>query len=70
MSEGTRIVDYGKDIAELAQVVKALQMQVNSLQQRLEDQGTLYGGAVAYTTQINAYSDKQVPKGSKTQFNF
>lgn len=52
----TRVVDYSKDIADLRAVVVALQQQVSTLQgsvasltKRLEDNGTLYGGAVAYS---------------------
>ena len=59
MGEGTRVVDYGKDITDLRAVVKALQVQVAMLQKRLEDNGTLYGGAVAY-------SDKFVKTTYKT----
>lgn len=57
MGEGTRLVDYGKDIADLRAVVVALQKQVTALsshvealQKWLEMNGTLYGGAVAYST--------------------
>ena len=53
----TREVDYGRDIADLAGVVTQLQhevvklsMLVSQLRKQLEDQGTLYGGAVAYST--------------------
>lgn len=56
MGEGTRVVEYGKDIADLRKFVVALQSQVNNLegqverlQKRLEENGTLYGGAVAYS---------------------
>lgn len=71
MGEGTRVVDYGRDIADLRKFVVALQGQVNNLegqverlQKRLEDSGALYGGTIAYGTQ-------QVPvDGFKTKFNY
>lgn len=59
MDNKTRCVDYGRDIAELANVVQKLSYEVVSLstivealRRQLELQGTLYGGAVAYTVAI------------------
>jgi hypothetical protein len=45
---GCRVVDYGRDIADLAQIVSALQRQVAMLHKRIDDIGATYGSPTVY----------------------
>ena len=66
MDNRTRVVDYGKDISDLRQIVMALQGQMDILLKRLEQSGALYNGAVAYS---GTFVQNSLPK-SYDGFNF